>query len=96
MYRADNPDGSWQHNQELELQRATLVTLQRIAFFAGKQAKFRVEEPGFYYFPWEEDPDAGIKGDAMSVEDADDWLGWGEEMKKHLNQEAPEFIADED
>ena len=72
-----------------------MYTLQRIAFFTGKKAGFRVDPPDPYYFPWEEDPDAGIKGDAMTVEDADDWLGWDEEMKAHLNQAAPDLNEDD-
>lgn len=95
MYRAENPDGSWQHTQALELQRVQLYTLQRIAFFTGKRAGYRVKEPEPYYFPWEEDPDASIKGDAMTMEDADDWLGWTDEMKAHLERVAPDLTEDD-
>lgn len=86
-FRAEHEDGRWQHTEQLELSRARLYHLERVAFFTAKTAGYKTQEPEPYLFPWEEDPDEAIKGDSMEMDDAADWLGWTEEMRAHLNQE---------
>lgn len=82
-----HPDGSWAHNEALELQRALIFEVRKANFYLAKAAGYRVNEPEPYLFSWEQpDPDEGvIKGDAMDVEEAADWLGWTAEMKAHMN-----------
>lgn len=85
VHRAQCEDGEWRHTHALELQRAALFALERVAMFTGKTAGFKLEEPDLYLFPWEEE-EGVIKGDSMDVDEADDWLGWTAEMKAHLQR----------
>lgn len=82
VFRESQPD--WEHTHSLEIQRRALLAIERVAMFTGKTAGFKIDEPEIYYFPWEDDPDEAIKGDAMDVDEANDWLGWTAEMIEHL------------
>lgn len=84
VFRAQHPDGRWQHTHALELQRAQVYATQNVAFTVAKVTKHKMQEPEPILFPWEETDDGSIKGDSMDVDAADDWLGWSEEMKQQL------------
>lgn len=77
VYQAANSDGSWQHTIELELQRQLLWELQVANYYTLSRTDQRVPEPTHFIFPWEDGEDDGtIKGDSMTTDEADDWLGW--------------------
>lgn len=80
VFRAEHPDGSWAHTNELEMQRRALWALDRAAWYLSKS---RRDQPEVFRFPWEDD---AIRGDAMTAEEAADFLGWTEEMREHLRQ----------
>lgn len=84
VHIATHPDGEWQHTHELELSRSTLYELSRATFYLARRAGYKVPEPEPYRFPWEPEDDDAIRGDAMSMDEADDFLGWNEEMKEHF------------
>ena len=82
-FRDARPD--WQHDHSLEILRRVLLSVERAAVFTGKTAGFKIDEPTLYRFPWEADPDEGIRGDSMDVDEAADWLGWTDEMIQYLD-----------
>lgn len=81
VFRAEHPDGSWAHTNELEMQRRALWALDRAAWYLSKS---RRDQPEIFRFPWEEEPDDAIKGDPIPLDEAADWLGWTAEMREHM------------
>lgn len=76
-HKAANP--SWHHTHDLELARRMEHALSVLVWAKGRR-KSR-DFPDAYMFPWEEDPNAAIKGDLMTTDEVDDWLGWSNPMQ---------------
>lgn len=72
VHRAANPN--WHHTHDLELLRASELSLRILVWAQGKRKSRDFPEP--YFFPWESDPNGAIKGDVMTTDEIDDWLGW--------------------
>lgn len=73
-FRLLNPN--WQHDHELELQRRVEHFLAILVWAKGRRKSRDFPVP--YFFPWEDDPNRAIKGDVMTTDEIDDWLGWSE------------------
>lgn len=86
-FRAQHPNGEWQHTQQLHLVRETLWESQKTTYYLARRLGVRMDVPERYRFPWEEE-EGVIRGDRMTTDQADDWLGWSEEMKAHLTGRA--------
>lgn len=71
-HRALNPN--WHHTHELELSRRIEHALSILVWRKGRQKSKDFPDP--YMFPWEDDPNEAIKGDLMTTDEIDDWLGW--------------------
>ena len=64
----DAEPGRMAHTHDVEL-------LRRIEFWL--QGIRGVRHPEAYEFPWEDDDRPGFRGDAMTTDEADEFLGWG-------------------
>ena len=72
VHRAANPN--WHHTHELELLRSAEMSLRVLVWTRGRRKS--KDYPAPYLFPWEDDPNEAIKGDLMTTDEIDDWLGW--------------------
>lgn len=71
-FRKYNPD--YGHDHELELLRRLEFSASVLVWAQGKRKKH--DWPALYMFPWEDDPNRVIKGDVMTTDEVDEWLGW--------------------
>jgi len=68
-----------EHTHDLELLRSVEHSLRWLVWSKTKSAPKGVDVPEYYRFPWESEPDDGaFKGDPMTTDEADDWLGWAD------------------
>lgn len=73
-------DPHWQRTNEVDFLRAMEHTLRILVWQnnASKTAKVPERIP----LPWDPKEDGTIEVDRMTLEEADDFLGWTEEMKE--------------
>lgn len=61
----------------LELSRMAEYSLRWLVWAKSKDGARGANHPEPYRFPWEPEPDrGGWHGDVMTVDEADDFLGW--------------------
>lgn len=73
--KAVNP--LYQHTNELEMLRSIEYSLRWLSWTKTKAAQYGRDMPEQHYFPWETMPDSGgWRGDTMTVDEADEFLGW--------------------
>lgn len=85
IYKALNP--AWAHTHELELLRGAEFSLRWLVWSKTEAGAKNRDRPEPYRFPWEAEPEGeAIRGDAMTADEAADFLGWTEEMREHLRQ----------
>ena len=74
-FRAVNPDH--EHTHTLELLRSVDVSARWLVWAQTKDGASGRNVPEPYPFPWEPEPDnGGWRGDSMTIEEADLFLGW--------------------
>lgn len=57
--------------------RSIEYSLRWLAWTKTAAAERGRDVPEYHYFPWETKPDpGGWRGDAMTTDEADDFLGW--------------------
>lgn len=62
---------------ELELLRMAEFSMRWLVWAKSRDAQHGRNAPEPYRFPWEPEPDrGGWHGDVMTVDEADDFLGW--------------------
>lgn len=76
--RAGNP--YWMHTHDLEIARRVEFHLRWLVWAKTKDGEKGRNLPEPYYFPWEDDPNAPIRGEVMDVDSMADWLGWSEQL----------------
>lgn len=78
VFRASNPDGSWQHTHELELLRSVEHSLRWLVWAQTVDGGKNRNIPEPHRFPWEPVPQVAgsIRGDVMTLDEAAEWLGW--------------------
>lgn len=65
------------HTHDLELTRSIDHSLRWLVWAKTKDGEKGRNMPEPYRFPWEPEPDNGaIRGDAMTVDEAAEFLGW--------------------
>lgn len=64
------------HTHDLELLRAAEHSLRLLVWAKTKDAEKGRNYPEPYLFPWEDDPRPGFRGDAMTTDEAAEFLGW--------------------
>ncbi len=80
-YKALNPH--WQQTAETDFLRAILHAAQIANWQRTEDGSKGRNAPDPFQWPWERDD--GDQPDAMSWEEAADWLGWQDEMNKFFN-----------
>jgi hypothetical protein len=71
----------WQQRVDTDLLRSVEVSLRWLVWAKTKDGLAGRNMPEPWLFPWEQDPaDAAIAGDAMTFDEASDWLKWDREL----------------
>lgn len=73
-------DPHWMRTTEIDLLREIEWDLRILSYQWGHRTGAPVPEP--IRLPWDPDPEGTIRGDRMTIEEADDFLGWTPEMKE--------------
>lgn len=61
---------------DTQLLRSIDYSLRWLAWAKTKDGQSGRNRPDWISFPWEQSPDDGIRGDAMLLDEAAEWLGW--------------------
>lgn len=81
VYKALTPH--WQRTPELQLLQSVELSLRVLAWQQTADGQKGRNAPEPAWLPWDEKPeDDAIRGDAMTVDEALDWLGWSREMRE--------------
>ena len=77
-YRVLNPHHP--HSHDLEMLRSIEHSLRWLVWAKTTAAEKGQNVPEHHWFPWEDKPvhPSAVRGDAMSQDEADEFLGWGE------------------
>lgn len=78
IYKALNP--RWAQTVETDLLRSMEARLRWLQWAKGPDAKANRNIPEPWLFPWERIESESIAGDSMTLEEAADWLQWGQEL----------------
>lgn len=86
-FKALNPH--WQRTPELDLLRSIEHSLRWLRWAKTEDAKRNRDIPEPHRFPWDPEPEGVMRGDVMTLDEADDFLGWSAEMagRAHLADE---------
>jgi len=76
-FRALNPH--WEHTHSLELLRRIEYHQAIAVWFRTRDGERGVNPPEPFRFPWEPEPETpgAYRGDRMTTDEADEFLGWG-------------------
>lgn len=77
-FKAMNPQ--WQQDVSTDLLRSIEVSLRWLVWAKTQDGQKGRNAPEPWLFPWEEPADEAIKGDAMTLAEAADWLKWSREL----------------
>lgn len=77
-FKALNPQ--WQQDVDTDLLRSIEVSARWLVWAKTQDAKAGRNIPEPWLFPWEQPADEAIKGDAMTLDEAADWLQWSREL----------------
>ena len=79
-------DPHWQRSNEVELLRVMEHGIRVLAWQRTEDGKRGRNAPEPIPLPWDPPPEGTIRGDAMTWDEAADFLGWGEEMSRYFNE----------
>jgi hypothetical protein len=79
LARALEPDAQphFLAQHQLQLARSVDHALRVLLWAKTKDGEKGRNYPEPYRFPWEPDPNPAIRGDVMTTDEADEFLGWG-------------------
>jgi hypothetical protein len=78
-FKAMNPQ--WQQDVSTDLLRSIEVSLRWLQWAKTPDAPKGRNVPEPFLWPWEQPEEESIKGDAMTLAEAADWLKWDRELK---------------
>ncbi len=80
VFRALYPNH--RHTHDLELLRSVDQSLRWLVWAKTEDGSKNRNRPEPYRFPWEPEPerDGGWRGDAMTLAEADEFLGWADKQ----------------
>jgi hypothetical protein len=78
-FKALNPH--WQQDVSTDLLRSIEASLRWLQWAKTPDAPKGRNIPEPFLWPWEQPEDESIKGDAMTLDEAADWLKWDRELK---------------
>lgn len=94
IYRSMNDE--WPQTIEADLLRAVELNTRVIAWQGTRDGQRGNNRPEPFLWPWERKQDKAIRGDAMTIEEALDFLGWDRQMRDPNHDEHEAFPDDDE